>query len=191
MPCLCESPAVTRMFSALCLIAIRDPRMIDEPRDFGLILEFTDTACNVWMMPCIFWLPRTVFHLISWSLHSMNLLYFFVYLRYRPRLLVTIWCKIQTNSLIRLGKTSLTEGWDFLYIDYELEVCPFREESMMEYLKIAQDLEMYGINYFDIKNRKGTELYLGVDALGLNIYAREDRYCVQEMCSSLGEIGLK
>jgi radixin len=50
-----------------------------------------------------------------------------------------------------------------------------REESMMEYLKIAQDLEMYGVNYFDIKNKKGTELYLGVDALGLNIYERDDR----------------
>lgn len=50
-----------------------------------------------------------------------------------------------------------------------------REEAMMEYLKIAQDLEMYGVNYFDIKNKKGTELYLGVDALGLNIYERDDR----------------
>uniref|UniRef100_A0A8C6PQ97 Moesin a n=1 Tax=Nothobranchius furzeri TaxID=105023 RepID=A0A8C6PQ97_NOTFU len=38
-----------------------------------------------------------------------------------------------------------------------------REESMMEYLKIAQDLEMYGVNYFNIKNKKGTELWLGVD----------------------------
>uniref|UniRef100_A0A8C2VWQ5 Radixin n=1 Tax=Chinchilla lanigera TaxID=34839 RepID=A0A8C2VWQ5_CHILA len=40
-----------------------------------------------------------------------------------------------------------------------------REDSMMEYLKIAQDLEMYGVNYFEIKNKKGTELWLGVDAL--------------------------
>uniref|UniRef100_A0A669CGU7 Moesin a n=1 Tax=Oreochromis niloticus TaxID=8128 RepID=A0A669CGU7_ORENI len=40
-----------------------------------------------------------------------------------------------------------------------------REESMMEYLKIAQDLEMYGVNYFNIKNKKGTELWLGVDGL--------------------------
>merc|ERR1719268_379637 len=46
---------------------------------------------------------------------------------------------------------------------------------MMEYLKIAQDLEMYGVNYFDIKNKKGTELWLGVDALGLNIYEKDDR----------------
>ncbi|CAF3344410.1 unnamed protein product [Rotaria socialis] len=50
-----------------------------------------------------------------------------------------------------------------------------KEEAMLEYLKIAQDLEMYGVNYFDIRNKKGTELYLGVDALGLNIYDKQDR----------------
>ncbi|XP_016308619.1 radixin-like [Sinocyclocheilus anshuiensis] len=50
-----------------------------------------------------------------------------------------------------------------------------REDSLMEYLKIAQDLEMYAVNYFDIKNKKGTELWLGVDALGLNIYEHEDK----------------
>lgn len=47
---------------------------------------------------------------------------------------------------------------------------------MLEYLKIAQDLEMYGINYFEIKNKKGTELWLGVDALGLNIYEKDDKW---------------
>ncbi|XP_005946993.1 ezrin a [Haplochromis burtoni] len=50
-----------------------------------------------------------------------------------------------------------------------------KEEAMIEYLKITQDLEMYGINYFDIKNKKGTDLLLGVDALGLNIYAKNDK----------------
>lgn len=50
-----------------------------------------------------------------------------------------------------------------------------REDAMLEYLKISQDLEMYGVNYFDIKNKKGTELWLGVDALGLNIYEKDDR----------------
>ena len=34
---------------------------------------------------------------------------------------------------------------------------------------------MYGVNYFDIKNKKGTELFLGVDALGLNIYEKDDK----------------
>merc|ERR1711963_1342409 len=50
-----------------------------------------------------------------------------------------------------------------------------RDDAMMEYLKIAQDLEMYGVNYFEIKNKRGTELWLGVGALGLNIYEKEDR----------------
>ena len=46
---------------------------------------------------------------------------------------------------------------------------------MLEYLKIAQDLEMYGVNYFSIKNKKGTDLFLGVDALGLNVYEKDDQ----------------
>ncbi|KAL7979904.1 hypothetical protein Chor_004386 [Crotalus horridus] len=50
-----------------------------------------------------------------------------------------------------------------------------REDAILEYLKIAQDLEMYGVNYFSIKNKKGSELWLGVDALGLNIYEQTDR----------------
>uniref|UniRef100_A0A670JY68 Moesin n=1 Tax=Podarcis muralis TaxID=64176 RepID=A0A670JY68_PODMU len=50
-----------------------------------------------------------------------------------------------------------------------------REDAILEYLKIAQDLEMYGVNYFSIKNKKGSELWLGVDALGLNIYEHNDR----------------
>lgn len=59
-----------------------------------------------------------------------------------------------------------------------VSVCLFnlnREEAMLEFLKISQDLEMYGVNYFEIRNKKGTPLWLGVDALGLNIYGKEDR----------------
>ncbi|KAK2502058.1 hypothetical protein MC885_017192 [Smutsia gigantea] len=50
-----------------------------------------------------------------------------------------------------------------------------RDEAEMEYLKIAQDLEMYGVNYFAIRNKKGTELLLGVDALGLHIYDLDNK----------------
>ncbi|XP_015249078.1 PREDICTED: ezrin-like [Cyprinodon variegatus] len=50
-----------------------------------------------------------------------------------------------------------------------------KEDAMMEYLKIAQDLEMFGVNYYEIRNKKGTELWLGVDALGINIYPKDDR----------------
>ncbi len=60
------------------------------------------------------------------------------------------------------------------------EFCVSREDAMLEYLKISQDLEMYGVNYFDIKNKKGTDLWLGVDALGLNIYEKDDRWVLFE-----------
>lgn len=56
---------------------------------------------------------------------------------------------------------------------------------MVEYLKIAQDLEMYGVNYFNIKNKKGSELWLGVDALGLNIYDKKDKWVTFQECISL------
>ncbi|XP_063051615.1 NF2, moesin-ezrin-radixin like (MERLIN) tumor suppressor a isoform X2 [Engraulis encrasicolus] len=50
-----------------------------------------------------------------------------------------------------------------------------RDEAEMEYLKIAQDLEMYGVNYFFIRNKKGTNLLLGVDAMGLHIYDPDNK----------------
>jgi len=50
-----------------------------------------------------------------------------------------------------------------------------REDAMMEYLKVAQDLEMYGVSYFNITNKKGTALVLGLDALGVNIYNQSDK----------------
>lgn len=28
---------------------------------------------------------------------------------------------------------------------------PYREEAELEYMRVAQDLEMFGINYFEIK----------------------------------------
>lgn len=34
---------------------------------------------------------------------------------------------------------------------------------------------MYGVNYFEIKNKKGIEFLLGVDVLGLNVYDKEDK----------------
>ncbi|KAK4474489.1 hypothetical protein MN116_001639 [Schistosoma mekongi] len=51
----------------------------------------------------------------------------------------------------------------------------FKEDAILEYLKIAQDLEMFGVSYFKIKNTKQTELWLGVDALGLNVYKLDNQ----------------
>lgn len=55
------------------------------------------------------------------------------------------------------------------------------EDAVMAYLKVVQDLEMYGVTFFEIQNKKGSYLWLGLDAYGLHIYERENRYeyCVQ------------
>ena len=45
----------------------------------------------------------------------------------------------------------------------------------MEYLKIAQDLDMYGVNYFQIFNKKDSDLWLGVTNLGLSIYEHDNK----------------
>ncbi|XP_023232962.1 merlin-like [Centruroides sculpturatus] len=61
-----------------------------------------------------------------------------------------------------------TENVDYLVRDR-------KDEAEMEYLKIAQDLDMYGVNYFPIHNKKDSELWLGVTALGLNIYEKNNK----------------
>ena len=43
-----------------------------------------------------------------------------------------------------------------------------RDEAEMEYLKIAQDLDMCGVNYFQIFNKKESDLWLGVTNLGIS-----------------------
>uniref|UniRef100_A0A087XN86 Ezrin a n=1 Tax=Poecilia formosa TaxID=48698 RepID=A0A087XN86_POEFO len=68
------------------------------------------------------------------------------------------------------------EQWeDRIQVWHEEHKTMLKEDAIIEYLKIAQDLEMYGVTYFEIRNKKGTELWLGVDALGINIYPKDDR----------------
>ncbi|XP_043854245.1 merlin-like [Dromiciops gliroides] len=52
-----------------------------------------------------------------------------------------------------------------------------RDEAEMNYLKIAQDLEMYGVNYFPIQqNKNHTDLLLGVDAKGIHVYSMNNQF---------------
>ncbi|RNA32403.1 radixin isoform X1 [Brachionus plicatilis] len=83
--------------------------------------------------------------------------------------------KLLPKKVIDQYQYTESEWHDRIINWYKEHVGVLREEAMMEYLKIAQDLEMYGVNYFEIKNKKGTDLWLGVDALGLNIYEKEDK----------------
>lgn len=49
------------------------------------------------------------------------------------------------------------------------------EDAIQQYLKIAQNLDMYGVTYFNILNKKKTKLLLGITALGLNVYTKGDK----------------
>ena len=69
-----------------------------------------------------------------------------------------------------------TEEWEENIVNWWTEHKNLsREDAMMDYLLIAQDLEMNGINYFDIKNKIGTELCLGTHALGVSVYKRNNK----------------
>uniref|UniRef100_A0A1I7X6C6 FERM domain-containing protein n=1 Tax=Heterorhabditis bacteriophora TaxID=37862 RepID=A0A1I7X6C6_HETBA len=50
-----------------------------------------------------------------------------------------------------------------------------KEDAEMEYLRVSQDLEMYGILYYPICNKKETDLHLGISAQGLGIYKGSNR----------------
>lgn len=45
-----------------------------------------------------------------------------------------------------------------------------REEVVKDYVNIAQDLEQYGIHYFEVTNKRGTKLWLGVHNMGMDVY---------------------
>jgi merlin protein len=49
------------------------------------------------------------------------------------------------------------------------------EDAEMEFLRVAQDLDMYGIQYYHIHNQKDTNLLLGVSAQGIGIYEMHNR----------------
>ncbi|XP_053700694.1 ezrin-like [Synchiropus splendidus] len=83
--------------------------------------------------------------------------------------------RLLPNRILQQHKLTKDQWEDRIQVWHEEHKYMIKEDAMLEYLKIAQDLEMYGVNYFEIKNKKGTDLWLGVDALGLNIYEKNDR----------------
>ncbi|KAM7376317.1 hypothetical protein PAMP_006059 [Pampus punctatissimus] len=83
--------------------------------------------------------------------------------------------RLLSKRVLEQHKLSKEQWEERIQVWHEEHRCMLKEEAMIEYLKIAQDLEMYGVNYFEIKNKKGTDLWLGVDALGINIYEKNDK----------------
>ncbi|XP_077416132.1 ezrin a isoform X2 [Vanacampus margaritifer] len=83
--------------------------------------------------------------------------------------------RIMSRNVLEQHSLSKEQWEDKIQVWHEEHGCMLKDEAIIEYLKITQDLEMYGVNYFEIKNKKSTDLWLGVDALGLNIYEKDDR----------------
>ena len=83
--------------------------------------------------------------------------------------------KILPESVITGHKLTREEWENKISMFHAKHTGMSKEEAMMEYMKVAQDLETYGISYFDIVNKKKTEVLLGVDALGINIYEKANR----------------
>lgn len=50
-----------------------------------------------------------------------------------------------------------------------------KEEAMMEYMKVSQDLETYGVNYYGVVNKNNTDVLLGIDALQISIYEKNNK----------------
>lgn len=65
------------------------------------------------------------------------------------------------------------------YFDDQRWFCQWLQNSnqaISDFLNIAQDLEMYGVTYFEVTNKKGTKLWLGVHNLGMDIYEYGNKF---------------
>jgi len=83
--------------------------------------------------------------------------------------------KLLCKTVVDQHKLSMEEWEEKISSFHKQHRGMSRDEAMLEYLKIAQDLEMFGINYFSVYNIKGTEVLLGVDALGINVYEKNNK----------------
>lgn len=83
--------------------------------------------------------------------------------------------KLLPQAVIDQHNLSIEEWEEKISSFHKQHISMTREEAMLEYLKVAQDLEMFGVTYFPIFNKKGTEMLLGVDALGINVYEKNNK----------------
>eukprot|EP00053_Salpingoeca_punica_P009668 m.86910 g.86910 ORF g.86910 m.86910 type:complete len:366 (-) comp15116_c0_seq2:332-1429(-) len=45
-----------------------------------------------------------------------------------------------------------------------------QEQALADYLGVAQHLDMFGTTYFEVENKRGTKMYLGVNNQGMDIF---------------------
>ena len=54
-------------------------------------------------------------------------------------------------------------------------------EAMLEYLKIAQNLETHGVNYYRVVNEKRSDIILGIDSLCIHLYREVQMHFAPEI----------
>ena len=50
-----------------------------------------------------------------------------------------------------------------------------KSRAIMDYLSVAQDLEQYGVTYYEVTNKRGTKVWLGVQNSGMYIYKHANK----------------
>jgi len=70
--------------------------------------------------------------------------------------------------------TEEKESW-LLFYDYYMSINAVNSVVWVANLYLFVFKDMYGVNYFQITNKKDSELWLGVTNLGLNVYESENQ----------------
>lgn len=76
---------------------------------------------------------------------------------------------LQVKSDINSGQIQCTSDVRALLSSLE------EKEEMLEYLKVVENLKMYGVTYFEVKDKKGADMWLGVHATGVKIYEKKNK----------------
>lgn len=81
---------------------------------------------------------------------------------------------LSPNTLVNYDLQS--QDWIRMVVRwYEEHQGMYPQTAMLHYLEIAEGLGTYGVEFFEICNRRGTDLLLGIDAMGLAIYKPPDK----------------
>lgn len=71
---------------------------------------------------------------------------------------------MDNHNLTQLEWETRISNWHL-----KLRNCPF-QDAIVEYLDIAQDVELYGASVFEVDTSTKIRKWISLDAVGLNIY---------------------
>lgn len=84
-------------------------------------------------------------------------------------------CRLPKRVTRQHSKASKAEWKNLVTMLWKFHNGMSQQHAIIQYVKNAEDLGMFGISYFKIFNDRCTEYLLGIDAFGLNVYAKFDK----------------